>query len=278
MTESATAETAYFHTLNARAYYFPSDRDKRLEAVSANLLNLPAEIRARIYDLAFNGNRVAVSSGSGCYCASDGTGPYREDHRWLLTNATGRVRQDAQYAFIKRAIWELHCEGAFKLFLARMNALGALSEVRHIRVSVFETSREYWQLPLEKLPHLRSVTFAPWQKGWTIDVPAKDGSDQLTDASIIEKVRDLMAYKDGYEPVRDLIASQRSYIIYFVFPIRYLLPGKVLPYRWQLKVSPTLIGLIVLTEMIKNWRANMDNGTIDRKWRDIYLVQEATLD
>ena len=278
MAESSTAETAYFHTLNARAYYFPSEKDKRLGAVTANLLKLPSEIRDRVYDLAFNGNRVAVSSSTGCYCASDGTGPYREDHKWLLTGLTGRMRQDAQDAFIKRAIWELHCEAAFKLFLTKMTSLGALSEIRQIRVSVFETSRKYWRLPLDKLPNLKSVTFAPWQKGWTIDIPAKDGSDQLNDASIMEKVRNLMVYKDGYEPVRDLIASARQYSIHFIFSIRYLLPGKVLPYRWQLKVRLPLVSEVVFADVIKNWRANMDTGTIDREWREIYLVQEATLD
>ena len=261
--ESATAETAYFHTLNARAYYFPSDQDKRLKDVSEHLLELPAEIRARIYDLAFDSNRVAVSASTGCYCASDGTGPYREDHRWLLTDTTGRLRQDAQLAFIKRAIWEVHCSAAFEPFLVRMGKLGGLSQIRHLRVSVFEeTSGKHWSLPLDQLSNLKSLTFAPWQKGWTIDVAAKDGSDQLTDAAVMVKVKELMKYKHGYGPVTDLIETRRGYYIHFVFPIRYLLPGKVLPYRWQLK----------------NWRANMDTGVIDRRWKEIYLVQEATLD
>ena len=278
MTESATAETAYFHTLNARAYYFPSEKDKRLGAVSANLLKLPAEIRARIYDLAFNGSRVAVTSNSGCFCASDGSGPYREDHRWLLTNVAGQLRQEAQRAFIRRAMWELHCEGAFKLFIAKMSALGALLEVRHIRVNVFETSREYWRLPLEKLTNIRTVTFAPWQKGWTIDMPVREGSDHLSDSSIMEKIRSVMVCKDGYEPVRDLIASQRQYSIHFVFPIRYLQPGKVLPYRWKLEVNLPLTRAVTSTDTTKTWRANMDTNTIDRGWHEIYLVQEATLD
>jgi hypothetical protein len=246
MAESAEAETASTHTLTARPCSYPIvDKDRRLQAVTDNLLKLPAEIRSKIYDLAFDGNRVAVSASNGCYCASDATGPYQEDHRWLLKTVKDRVQQDAQSAFIRRAVWELHCEAAFKFFIAKMAALKALSEVRHIRVSVFETSREYWYLPLHKLPQLKSVTFAPWQKGWTIDVAAKDGSDQLTDASIMQKVKDVMCYKDGYEPVRDLIHSQRQYTIHFVFPIRYLLPGKVLPYRWQLRVShamPLMIG------------------------------------
>ncbi|RMZ74826.1 hypothetical protein DV737_g5705, partial [Chaetothyriales sp. CBS 132003] len=176
--------------------------------------------------------------------------------------AWGRVRQEAQDAFIMQAIWEIHCEGAFKLFLTRLGRLGSLSSVRHIRLNVFEISLERWHLPLEQLPNLKTVTFAPWQKGWTIDIPAKDGSEKLSDASVMENVRHVMLHKVGYEQVRDLIATQREYSIHFVFPIRYLLPDKVHPYRWQLK----------------NWRANMDSGIIDREWREVYLVQEATLD
>ncbi|RMD40558.1 hypothetical protein DV735_g4578, partial [Chaetothyriales sp. CBS 134920] len=267
------AEPSQGHTLNARAYYFPTERDKRLSSVSQNLLKLPPEIRNRIYDLIFNGNRVAVSSKVGCYCASDATGPYNADHKWLLAETPrGRVRQEAQEAFIQRAIWEIHCESAFQLFVARLQQLGSVHAVRHIRLNVFETSREYWAMPpLAQLSNLQTVTFAPWQKGWTIDIPASegDGSGLLSDARVMQRVRELMLHKSGYEPVRDLIDANndnptRPYAIHFVFPVRYLLPSsqRYSRPRWQLKT----------------WRANMDNGTIDREWREVYLVQEATLD
>ncbi|RMZ76662.1 hypothetical protein DV738_g4780, partial [Chaetothyriales sp. CBS 135597] len=273
------ADPTHSHTLNARAYYFPTERDKRLPDISKNLLDLPPEIRNRIYDLIFNGNRVAVSSRWGCYCASDATGPYNADHKWLLTNTRGRLRQEAQHAFIQRAMWEIHCESACKLFLARLEQLGSLGAVRHIRLNVFETSREYDLLPLpplDQLRNLQTVTFAPWQKGWTIDIRAAygDGSDKLSDASVMERVREVMLHKPGYKPVRDLIASSnssnttarrpRDYTVHFVFPVRYLLPSEADDRRphWRLR----------------NWRANMDTGSIDRAWREVYLVQEATLD
>ena len=268
MTESATAETAYFHTLNARPFFLPldhSERDPRLSKISSQLLRLPVEIRYRIYELAFHDNRVAVTAANGCYCASDTTGPYRFDHRWLLTEISGPVRRDAQHAFIKLAMWELHCLSAFRLFLKRIAALNALEHVRHIRINVFETSRERWQLPLEQLPSLRSITFAPWQKGWTIDVPETEGLPALSDASIMEKVHDVLNYKDGYGPVRDLMTSQRDFKIYFVFPIRFLQPGPQMEsrlQRWQLKI----------------WRADFDANTVDRSWREVHLVQEGTLD
>ena len=265
MAESATAETAYFHTLNARSYFFPfdsRDRDPRLPKISSQLLQLPPEIRHRIYELAFDGNRVAITSRNGCYCASETTGPYRADHKWLLTELTGRVRQDAQRAFVKLALWELHCVSAFTLFLTQMERLGALSCVRHIRINVFETSRERWELPLDQLPFLRSITFAPWQKGWTIDIPEQDGSEKLSDSSIMDKVYHVLGYKDGYEPVRSLIVRPRNFKVFFVFPIRYLLSGEGRLKRWQLKI----------------WRADFDANAIDRKWREVHLVQEATLD
>ncbi len=264
MVESVTAET-YFHTLNARPYYFPfdsRDRDPRLPIISSRLLQLPPEIRNRIYVLSFSGSRVAVTAGNGCYCASDTTGPYRADHKWLLTGLSGRVRQDAQCAFIRVAMWELHCIAAFSLFLRRLRILGALSYVRHIRINVFETSREHWELPLDELPSLRTITFAPWQKGWTIDIAEKEGSAELSDSNVMEKVYDVLGYKDGYEPVRSLITGPRDFKVFFVFPIRYLLPGEARLKRWQLKV----------------WRADFDTNTIDRKWQEVHLVQEATLD
>ena len=265
MSESATAETAYFHTLDARAYFFPvdrHDRDIRLSEISSKLLDLPLEIRNRIYELAFRENRVAVTTKNGCYCASETTGPYGADHKWLLTNLSGRVRIDAQRAFTRLAMWELHCLTSLNLFLRQMRALHSLSEVRHVRVNVFETSRDHWQLPLERLPCLRTITFAPWQKGWTIDVPEQAGSEKLSDSSIMEKVREVLVYKDGYAPVRSLINQTRSFKVFFVFPIRFLAAGEARLKRWQLKI----------------WRADFDANTIDRSWREVHLVQEATLD
>jgi hypothetical protein len=217
----------------------PSDRDPRLQAISSTLLQLPPEIRYKIYGLAFKGNRVAVTAETGCHCASDTTGPYREDHRWLLAEAPERVRRDAKQAFTKIAMWELHCMNALDLFLGKLQALNALSYVRHIRVSVFETSREAWELPLDKLPCLKSITFSPWQKGWTIDIPEREDSPALSDASIMEEVHRVLGYKDGYEPVRNLINGKRDFKVYFVFPIRYLLcddsRGGSRLKKWQLK-------------------------------------------
>ncbi|KAI9877282.1 MAG: hypothetical protein M1823_007127, partial [Watsoniomyces obsoletus] len=116
--------------------------------------------------------------------------------------------------------------------------LNTLSYVRHIRVSVFETSREAWELPLDKFPGLKSITFAPWQKGWTIDIPEREDSPALSDASIMEEVHRVLAYKDGYEPVRNLINGKRDF--------------KVLK-KWQLKT----------------WRADFDANTIDRSWQEV---------
>ena len=267
MAESAIAETAYFHTLNARPFPVPLDsRDPRLPKVSSRLLQLPPEIRYRIYELAFSGNRVVVTAKNGCYCSSETTGPYRADHRWLLTDVSGRVHRVAQNTFIKLALWELHCMKAFNLFLKQLRALNSLSSVRHIRINVFETSREHWELPLNQLPSLRTLTFAPWQKGWTIDIPEQEDSDALSDTSIMGKVHDVLRYKDGYAPVRDLISSHRCFKVFFIFPIRFWLPGKLpaesRPRCWQLQI----------------WRADFDSNTIDRNWREVHLVQEATLD
>lgn len=264
MIESVAAET-YVHTLHARPYFFPfddRDRDPRLSKISSQLLQLPLEIRNKIYEFAFSGNRVAVTANNGCYCASDTTGPYRADHKWLLTELSGPVRQDTQRAFIKLAMWELHCIAAFNVFLRRMRILNTLSCVTHVRINVFETSREHWELPLDELSSLRTITFAPWQKGWTIDIPEKEGSQELSDLSVMEKVCDVLSYKDGYKPVRSIITGQRNFKVFFVFPIRYLLPGEARLKRWQLRV----------------WRADFDANTIDRDWREIHLLQEATLD
>lgn len=239
MAESADADSAHYYTLNARPYYFPTDRpDARLSRITPKLLELPPEIRSTIFEYAFTGNRVVVTAKVGCYCASDGTGPYRADHKWLLNYTSGHVKQDAQRAFIRLACWELHCDDAFTLFVHKMMTLRCLESVRHIRINVFETTRQ-WHLPIEHFPELRSITFSPWQKGWTIDIPAQEDAADLSDVSIVRRLRQILAEKDGYQPVARLLTSTRNFTLYFVFPIRYLLPDERLPWRWQLRVRKT---------------------------------------
>jgi hypothetical protein len=268
MSESATAETAYFHTLNARPYFFPVEaKDQRLAAINDHLLDLPPEVRFRIYELAFTENRVVVTSSQGCYCASETTGPYRSDHRYLVKDTTGPLRQDAQHAFTSLALWEIHCESAFNQFVDRMQYLNALASVRHIRINVFETSLVYWHLPFDKFPHLTTVTFSPWQKGWTIDIPAPESSPELSDSAVLERLLYMLRHKAGYEPVLDLIPSpaSRSFKVLFVFPIRFKAASEnplISARRWQLRI----------------WRADLDANKVDRTFKEVHLHQEATLD
>lgn len=265
MSESAVAESGYFHTLNARPYFFPTEtRDKRLLDVVSHLSDLPAEIRWRIFDHAFHGNRVAVTAKAGCYCFSDTTGPYRADHQWLLQSTLPRqVRREAQWAFIQGAMWELHCQQALKSFVDRMLALRSLDQVRHVRLNVFEVDLR-WELNLETFSKLRTATFSPWQKGWTIDIPEQANSELLSDANVMVKVWHVLESKDGYDPVLRAFRQPRSYNMYFVFPIRFHLPEKTQSGspRWQLRI----------------WRAHLDKGILERDWREVHLVQEATLD
>jgi len=265
MSESAVAESAYYHTLNARPYLYPVDsRDKRLQKVVARLLELPAEIRRKIFEDAFNANRVAVTAKSGCYCFSDATGPYHAEHQWLVrADLPDQVRQEAQRVFVETAMWELHCQQAFTAFVSRMTALHTLNNVRHVRMNVFEIESQ-WKLNLEYFPKLLTATFSPWQKGWTIDVPEQADSELLSDVNVMDRVWRVLESKEGYGPVRDAFKQPRRFRIHFVFPIRYLLPGKTgfgSP-LWQLSV----------------WRADLDTGMIERTWQEVHLVQEATLD
>ncbi|KIW23790.1 uncharacterized protein PV07_11963 [Cladophialophora immunda] len=266
MSESAVAETSYFHTLTARPYFFPLEtRDKRLADVISRLTKLPAEIRWDVFAHAFHGNRVAVTAKSGCYCFSDATGPYRADHQWLLKSAPpGQVRREAQRVFIQIAMWELHCHQALHSFVNRMKALHSLDDVRHVRLNVFELEST-WELNLDKFPNLRSATFAPNPKGWTITIPHQADSEQLSDANVMLNVWRVLESRDGYGPVKEAFKQKtRPYSMFFVFPIRFHLPetSQDGSPRWQLSV----------------WRANLDTGTIERNWREVHLVQEATLD
>ncbi|KIX99912.1 uncharacterized protein Z520_04549 [Fonsecaea multimorphosa CBS 102226] len=269
MSESAVAETSYFHTLTARPYFFPlvESRDARLADVISRLTMLPAEIRWDVFAHAFRGNRVAVTAKSGCYCFSDATGPYRADHQWLLRSAPpGQVRREAQRVFIQMAMWELHCQRALQSFVNRMKTLHSLEYVRHVRLNVFEQLEATWELDLDTFPNLRTVTFAPNPKGWTITVPQRAGSEELSDANVMLKVWHVLESRDGYGPVREAYEQKasRAYRMFFVFPIRFHLPetSRDGSPRWQLSV----------------WRANMDTGSIERDWREVHLVQEATLD
>ena len=273
MSDSATADSAYFHTLNARPYSFPANepRDIRLADVVSRLYELPTEIRCKIFEHAFSGNRVAVTAKSGCYCFSENTGPYRADHQWLLNHVPpGQVRREAQCAFIRIAMWEVHCRQAMDSLVGRMAALHSLCEVRHVRLNVFELEAN-WKLYLGMLLNLKTVTFGPWQKGWTIDIPAQPDSEQLSDENVMLKVWRVLESKAGYAPVLEAFEQKcsRRYQMYFVFPIRFYFPSDkekvelVWPSkRWQLSI----------------WRACLDAGKVERDWREVHLVQEATLD
>ncbi|EXJ57372.1 hypothetical protein A1O7_07719 [Cladophialophora yegresii CBS 114405] len=274
----------------------PESRDPRLSAVASRLGHLPAEIRLTIFGHAFHGNRVAVTAQSGCYCASSTTGPYRADHQWLLKVNSGtmskpgsvpqrHLQAEAQRAFVQIALWEMHCKRAMVAFVRRMAALGYLSEVRHLRLSVDEADvvdDHAWNLQrdLVVFPNLRTVTFAPGQKGWTITIPEQLGSPNLWDENVMPRVWRVLESKEAYTDLREAFAAKavRAYTLYFVFPVCFHLPpqpreGNAIPDgdpprpqrqqpRWQLCV----------------WRANLDDGSIERDWREMHLAQEATLD
>jgi hypothetical protein len=229
------------NTVNEPSSFPPVDENtRRVLQVSSCMMRLPPEIRSEIYEYAFSGNRVEVTSSNGCYCSSTTRGPHFTEHRWLLRIASGQVRQDAQLAFIRNALWQLHCSAAVDCFVEKMLIIGGLPQVRHIRINVFETSKEPWELPVAHFPGLQDITFGPWQNGWTIDVPATEGSDQLTDYRLMEKLDHILREKVGYGTIRDAVQRRedRGFKMYFVFPIKYLLPRKSLPHpRWQLKVS-----------------------------------------
>ncbi|KIW16495.1 hypothetical protein PV08_06550 [Exophiala spinifera] len=265
MAESALAEDAYYHTLNSRPYLSPVDsRDDRLAMVVSHLPELPAELRWKIFEHAFWSNRVFVTSRSGCYCSSEVRGPYRADHLWLLsTDMPIQVRCEAQRAFVQLAIWEVHCQKALGVFVSRMAALRLLEEIRHVRLNVFETEPQ-WMPDLTHFPNLLNVTFSPWQKCWTINIPAQADSEMLSDKNVMDHLWAMLTTKSAYAPVIDTFKKPRTYTMHFVFPIRYHLPrkaGSASPF-WQLDI----------------WRANLDKGVIDRHWREVHLVQEATLE
>lgn len=265
MAELELAEDAYHHTLTARPYLFPIDgRDDRLAKIVSHLPELPVEIRWRIYEHAFWSNRVFVSTTSGCYCASDSRGPYRADHQWLLNaDMPTQVRHEARRAFVQLAIWEIHCQKALDVFTNRMTALRLVEGVRHVRLNVFEEELN-WELDLRPFRNLSTVTFSPWQKGWTLTIPAQADSELLTDGNISRLLWEVLLSKPAYNALLESLMQPRNYATLFVFPIRYHLPpnpgsGATL---WQLDV----------------WRAHLDTGIIDRTWREVYLPQEATLD
>ncbi|KIW94020.1 uncharacterized protein Z519_05336 [Cladophialophora bantiana CBS 173.52] len=144
-----------------------------------------------------------------------------------------------------------------------MKALHSLDEVRHVRLNVSELEST-WALNLDKFPNLRTATFSPNPGTWTINIPQQAGSDQLLDANVMLKVWHVLESRDG-RPVREAFQKKtRGYRIHFVFPIRFHLMEKSQngSPRWQLSV----------------WRADLDRGTIERDWREVNLVQEATLD
>jgi hypothetical protein len=103
----------------------------------------------------------------------------------------------------------------------------------------------------DSLPNLQRVTFNPWFQGWSIDIAVREGSDELNDHNIMRRVRGKIASNFGY--INQVLTRRRNYEVHFIFILRYLLPGKVLPYRWQLK----------------KWSANLDLGTIDRDAVDL---------
>jgi hypothetical protein len=247
MAETATAEATYYsHTLTHRPHSptleSERDRDPRLADITIQLLTLPAEIRSHIYALAFGGNRVAVTCKAGCFCASSHTGRYRAEHRWLLNLTTGAVRQDAQRGFVSQALWEIHCPSAWKLFVESMQSIGALDSVRHVRANVFETSNDPCVVDTAVFASLRSVTFCPWQKGWTCDIPEPEGSSELSNEKVMPKVREILATKAGYQWVWDMVKVGRKerggWKIYFLLPIRYLISAD--RKRWQMRVSVPL--------------------------------------
>jgi hypothetical protein len=246
MSETATADATYYsHTLTHRPHSptmeSSRDRDTRLTAITSKLLSLPLEIRSHIYALTFSGNRVAVTCHSGCYCASMTTGRYRAEHRWLLHLTSGAVRLDAQRGFVSQAWWEIHCPSAWEVFVQRLRVAGAERWVRHVRTNVFETSPEPWVVRTGDLAGLRSVTFCPWQKGWSCDVPALQGSLELSDEMMMPKVKEMLRTKAGYEWVWEMVKLGREerggWKVHFLFPIRYLHEVTRDRKRWQLRVS-----------------------------------------
>lgn len=253
MSETATAEAGYYaHTLTHR----PLQAVQRykpypdLAHITSQLLTLPFEIRVRIYSHAFHGNRVAVTSTRGCYCATTQKGPYRDEHHWLFRlPAVSELKREAQWAFVREALWEIHCEKAFDTFVVHLSDLshasdrGVLTQVRHLRINVFETSLDSWTVDTEIFgPALKSVIFGPWQKGWTIDITdAVENPDALSDQNLMVRVNHIIDTKPGYEflrRARDRARAQRGgWKPFFLFPIRYHVKNKDGKKRWQLRVS-----------------------------------------
>jgi hypothetical protein len=254
--ETATAEAEYYsHTLtylDKRRGPTPVDRpDPRLASVTAELLSLPAEIRATIYDLVFDQNRVTVTAREGCFCGSSAAYEhgYGSEHVWLLRHPalyadakSLELRRDVLGAFVSRARWEVHCAEAWKLFTIKMSACGMLNSVHHVQVNVFEPSVDTWTLPTEKFQQLRTITFSPWQKGWTIDVPAQEGHKDMSDESLMLRVRHAISTKPGYEYLRMMmeqgVQRRGGWKCFFLFPIRFHFKWtKTGRPRWQLRVS-----------------------------------------
>ena len=250
MAESALADASFYtsqyeqhysHTLTSRPVPLPTPYHNGISTIASDLSTLPSELRTQIYTYLFSTLRIAVTSSTGCYCATSTTGRYHAPEKWLLSVSTASsIRIDAQRALTALALWEIHCPAAFDSFVARMRLLNVLHLVRRVRINVFETPSPPTP-ELHVCTGLREVTFSPWQKSWTIDVPAKEGSGELTDERVLARLMTNLKGKKEYAVVMDVVDRRerwkdREWTVGFVFAVRYLLPGKVLPYRWQLKV------------------------------------------
>ena len=188
------------------------------------------------------------------------------------------MRNEATRVFVQVAMWEIHCERALRDFVARMNMLGLIGEVRHLRVLVNEIDPGQ-NLDVEKsvvgnFPNLKSVTLAPWQKEWNVVMPYALDSAELSDGNVLARLGKVLERKEAYREVEELRRKgvrERGWRMFFAFAIRFYAgreedeEGRGVGLgeeRWQLRV----------------WRADLDGGKVERGWSEVYVVQEATLD
>jgi len=237
------------HDHPVRADQSNSSIEQRPDSLESSLLTLPFELRMKIYSYAFHGDRITVTADRDCLSVVVPTGstngPYQPHHNWLLNLKSPKLRRDARSAFVATAYWEFDCRRTLDTFIHKLIGLGELASVKHIQLSTFEhvdmdvpspTTQTTPSL-LGRFHNLRTVTFAPWQQAWSIDVPVREGSEQLSDANVLQKIHKTLLIKEGYEEVRSLLGAERDFTLFLVFTIRWLAQGKVLPYRWQIRVG-----------------------------------------
>jgi len=229
------------------------------------LLRLPTEIRLHIFRILFDQSRITVTAPRDCHCETTRkVGPYTASHQWLLHPGSAQIRREALVIFLECTLWEFHCINAFHHFSERLNALkfghwNCLASIRTISIGLSEIDRHASDSysALLQLPNLKSLTVSPRREGWaTIDIHAVLDGDSLKKHSVVDGVYRVLSSRQGFQPLRDICSKPRGFVMYFVFPVRYI--RSELPHRWVLEF----------------WRANLNNQIIDRDRMDMPLGDE----